>query len=658
MSAAGHCAQVAIAAALVAPTLAAAQSRLHPDVALRDAEGRSVLESGGPVSPVRSCAGCHDTAFIASHSYHVSAGSRAEPPFARPWDRGTGLWGRWQPLINRTLTPDAAAPRPDLSPAEWAALLGPRHVGGGPAAAAGEEAWRLDASTRQPVPWDAARGGTEMDCFLCHAARPDPAARAEALRAGAFAWAPTASLARTGLVDRGANGEWRWRREAFREGRAPQQALGIGDPRATHCGACHGVVHTGSEPLELRPGLHAWATETKGQVFSAQRIADSALNVAGKEQLTRPWDVHAERLLECASCHPSLNNPGTFTEAAQTRPEHLRTQARRLEIDEFLRRPSHDFAKGDTAQGTVARRLAGSMRGCADCHRAEATHARWLPFTDRHLARLDCAVCHLPAVHAPARQETDWTLLTPSRQPRVAYRGVEGEPGDPAALITGFRPVLLPRLGAGGEAERLVPANLVTTWFWVSGRPPQPVRQVDLAAALFAGEGYHPDVIAALDDDGDGRVAPGELRLDTAAKVAAVRARLEAVGVLTPHIAGEVQPYQLHHGVAPARDAVRACSACHGSDSRLGGSFELARRAPAGAELALAPDARVALPGPMVRAPDGRLVLQVQETGAYVLGHDRAGWVDALGALAVLGALLAAGAHGGLRWLRRRGGTA
>ena len=612
---------------------------LHPDVTLLDAEGAPVLSSGRPVSAPRSCLPCHDSGFIATHSYHAQAGGdERHPPGAsgaRPWDTSPGLFGRWDPLAYRHLTPDGWTPQ-DLDLPGWARVHGPRHVGGGPLAGL----------------------GAPMDCFLCHLAAPATDARAAELRAGRFEWAGTATLARTGLVRPAPDGQgWLWERRAFGErasAAAPQALLRLGEPRAGQCGACHGVVHTGPQPLRLQRDelLAAPATGLTGQVFSAQRLRDTGLNLAGKEGLTRPWDVHAARLLECSSCHGALNDPEALAEGGAALPGHLQREARRPTIGEYLRQPSHDLAKGDTPQGTVARRLAGTAPGCVDCHET-AAHARFLPHAERHLARLDCAACHVPRAWAPLRRETDWTLPDPRGAPRVTWRGVEGEAGDPRALITGFAPPLLPRAG------RLAPMNLHLTWLWVGHEPPRPVRLEDLRAALHEDDDWHPEVLAALDADRDGTLSGAERILADPAARDLVARRLEAVGVATPRLRGELQPLTLAHGVAPAREALIECAACHVREGRAGQPLLLAARAPLSDTIELVPDAGLSgPPGRLVR--DGPALLfepQPERSGFVLLGRMRPRWVDLLGGATLLCAALGAALHGGLRVLlaARRG---
>jgi hypothetical protein len=614
-----------------------AGSLLHPDVALLDADGRSVLETNRPVSPERTCGECHDTAYIASHSYHALVGlDEIGNVGGFDWDLGPGMFGRWDPVVYRRLGDDG-----DLSEEEWVRIYGERHVGGGPAA----------------------KRGVEMNCFLCHLPRPANAQRIEALRQGHNDWAATATLAHTGLVEQQGRGEWRYVRDRFdRDGMVTQALLRINDPKAANCGLCHTQVWTKTEPLALDCEKLSRDTDCSGQVFSAQRVKDSALNLVGKEDLAQPWDVHAERLLECTDCHHALNNPVRFTEAERSRPAHLAYDARRLEISEYLKTPSHHFTKGESAQGNVARRLDGSMRRCEGCHNAEAIHEKWLPNPRRHLTTMLCESCHIPQVHAPARMQTDWTVLLENGGPRIEYRGVDGPPHEVTSTIHGYRPVILPRHQRDGMI-RHGPHNLVTSWFWVAGEPARPVPQALLERAWFdeAG-GYRPAIIGALDENGDGRLEASELRLDSEAKVDAIRNELARAGAELPRIAGSIQPASLHHGVVAGEFATRRCETCHTEKSRLTEPFELSSYVPAGATATLVGDTNITMPGRLYEE-GGRLLYEPVPTasGRYVIGHDRAGWIDWVGALLVLGTIAGAAAHGLGRFAsarRRDGGAA
>ncbi len=662
--------------------LSAQESGMHPPVRLLDGAGKSVLETGGPVSAARTCGACHDSRFIQTHSYHVCVGLReikapGKVPGGRPWDISPGAFGRWNPLFYRYLTPKGD-PKLDLGTADWIRLFGGRHVGYGPARFSRDlkpleslplgpkgdpETWVLDPVTATPRPWDWKKSGTEdMDCFLCHLPRPAEEAREAELRAGRFRWADTATLSGTGLVEK-KGGTWTWKKSAFGPGgRAGRAVLPVSRPTCTNCGLCHGKVHHSKDPLVLKCDLdEEYTTETTGQVCSGQRIGASGLNLKGKSRLLRPWDIHAERAVECVHCHFSLNHPGLYKERNQTRPSFLTFDPRIMDLGPYLKKPNHHFAKGHAAQYPGNPLLRGSVRRCLDCHDFEKTH-EWLPYAARHAEKLRCEACHVPHMYAPARKVTDWTVLTPEGGPRVERRGVDGPACDIRSLITGFDPVLLPgRLDPGGGAK-LTPCNLITFWYWVEGPPERPVRLADLKKAFFQGKAYHPDLLAVLDTDKDGKVEPGELKLDTSAKVEAVRKRLLAVGVKNPRIRGEIQPYSIHHDIAGQGWAVKDCGECHSRRSRITQPFSLASFAPGGVTPRLVGDSSMTLDPSWIQHRGKALVLvpSSRGMGLFVLGRDRVKWIDKLGIVLFVLTLLGVFAHGGGRILaslarKRRG---
>ena len=612
---------------------------MHPPVTLLDAQGAGVLKSGAAVSTMKTCGNCHNTEFIATHSYHASAGFDQRKPAGqtasgRAWDTSPGLFGRFNPLSYHVVPANPSSK--DI--AQWSKAIGERHVGGGPAMLV-----------------DATDGGVaEMNCFLCHLPNPDNAARVAELKAGRFAWAATATLASTGVVKKNDAG-WKWNPAAFNaDGTVVAEVLRPHQPRSENCGICHGQVQRDLAPLVARTDSGAWTTATTGQIFSPQRLTDSGMNLAGKDHLSRPFDVHAERLMECTNCHFSTNNPLYTSGANQSRPQHLGFEARKLTIGQFLLTPSHDFAKGHTPQGTAARQLDGSMRRCEDCHNAEATHT-WLPYTQRHFQAMNCEACHVPQVNAPAIEQVDWTIIGSDGQPGIRYRGVNGPPDKATSLVTGYQPVLLPRRELDGKT-RLTPHNLITSWFWVAGTPPVPVSQENLRKAMLVGDKLHPDLVAALDRNRDGQISADEMRLDSPERVEAVRKRLAAVGLESPKIVGEIQPYSLHHGVATGTWATRQCNDCHARDSRVNRPIELASYVPGGVQPTLVGDANVNIGGRMSTDTTGRLFYEPSSTAAqvYVLGHDHWHMGDWFGILAAIGTVVGVGIHGGMRFVAAR----
>jgi hypothetical protein len=78
------------------------------------------------------------------------------------------------------------------------------------------------------------------------------------------------------------------------------------------------VVHSGNEPLIFENcDLDAWQTATTGQVISPEKISQSGVNMQGKDEVSRSWDIHAERGLKCTDCHYSLQ-PGLLSGKQQS----------------------------------------------------------------------------------------------------------------------------------------------------------------------------------------------------------------------------------------------------------------------------------------------------------------------------------------------------
>lgn len=576
-----------VAALLAGATGGAAQApgrALHPDFPLLDAEGRSVLESDAPVSPVRTCGTCHDAAYIEAHSMHsaLTAGALEAAVHAPP------------------------ASATDRS--AWLREVGPLHVGGGEAEA------------------------LELSCFQCHVEGADYGARAAELAGGRPAWASTALLASTALVER-IDESWSWRRSGFTpEGRVSAESLRVGAPTTAACQACHGG---GTPGAEGEPAVAGRLLERTGARFSGTRVYRSELNVRDKEELDRPFDVHAERLLGCSACHGSLNNPARPRSADDAAPAHLSADPRRLDVAEYLRQPDHTLALSHRDGGTT----------CVGCHEADAVH-EWLPYKDRHMNAVACESCHVPALYGPVLQAIDWTLPSPDGTPRREYRGL-GTGSDGSSLLTPTTPTLL---NAGGSDGRLAPYNLVTSWRWIHGSHGAAVPQDRLRDALLLGADYHPAILAALDTDGDDALSEAERVLSDEAAVRAVADRLEAVGLEGVRIVGEVVAEPVHHGVARGEWATSRCSACHSRTAEGLAPVALAGSLPqsaAGAEVVRVGEAARA--GGRIETVDGTLVLAPSPNGLYLLGRGHFDWVNRLGALAVLAVVLGAGVHGALR---------
>lgn len=655
------------------PAPASQPSPLHPPYPLLDDQGVNVLESGRPVSTMKTCGECHDTDFIVTHNFHADLGLSDYAPKPGALDAGPGTFGKWNPLTYRYLSQPGDS-RFDLTTPEWLMLFGERIPGGGPATTSRDgrpltalrpdpsnpETAIVDPKTGKVSAWDWNKSGVmELNCFLCHMDQPDLEARAAEIQAGRFGWANTATLQTLGLVRRTETG-WTYNLEAFDEnGLLKPEYVRLQDPTNANCGTCHGVVHTDLKTPLVHVGvsLAEYQTATTGQIVSPQKIFLSGMNIEGKSEMNYAFDIHAERALKCTDCHYSLNNPAQAQRLSQSNPDHLIYDPRRLEIGDYLLRPDHNLARGQSAQFNVAPELKGTMRRCDSCHNAERAHSNWLPYWERHMAVLDCETCHIPKMVAPAIQAYDWTVITPDGQPLAQYRGVQGDPNSIESLVTGFQPVLLQRTNVDGTTS-LTTYNLIAAWYWVydDNGNPRPVRLLDLQKVYLQNGKYAPDVVQVFDADGDGHLSEAELRLDSEAKVAFVRGKLEALGLQSPRIEGQVMPFSINHNVVADKVSISDCRVCHNAESRVTAPMTLSTYLPGGVLPAFAEYTNVTYDGHLVTGANGSLQYQPDNSkrGLYVFGHNRLAWLDGLGALFFVGTLLGVFGHGTLRILAAR----
>ena len=120
--------------------------------------------------------------------------------------------------------------------------------------------------------------------------------------------------------------------------------------------------------------------------------------------------MHAERLVSCSNCHYSVNNPAYNKLDPDENLGHLKFDPRIPDVNLYLNKPSHEFAKGNSCPETVADHLDNTMRTCQDCHDASQAHG-WLPYREHHFKRLGCETCHIPIKKMWAFETADWTVL-------------------------------------------------------------------------------------------------------------------------------------------------------------------------------------------------------------------------------------------------------
>lgn len=426
-----------------------------------------------------------------------------------------------------------------------------------------------------------------------------------------------------------------------------RERMTVQKPAAEQCGRCHGLVYTGqgavSFPADLEnaspvepSGLSYPFTQAGGAIYSPQRISSSFLNIASKESLDRPWDAHAGKLLSCTTCHFASNNPARAATRNEA-PAHLRTDPRRLSLNEYLRKPDHRL----------------STSGCRTCHEPLNAHA-FLPYKERHLQELECMSCHASSLMGPLVQVIDRTVVTAGGGPRFEYRNLERTEGAAlnASYLTGYTPPLFATRADSGRAT-IAPRNLVTTWQWVAGAKGTPVPDATVRAAYLQDDRYRSDVLAVFDADGDGRIVDRELRLDGDLKIDLVRTNLIALGVSVPQIDGIVDARPVSHGVVGPRSLSRDCSGCHGGNGRLDAPVSLASFAPGGAipRIATTPTGSAVITGSVDAAAGKDVVLQrgPSPDRHYVLGLSKPALVRWTGPSVFLVALLSVLVHGAMR---------
>jgi thiosulfate reductase cytochrome b subunit len=653
---------------------AAFSQTMHPTFPLLDEDGRNVLNSGAPLSTLQTCGNCHDADFISTHSFHSTLGfenmtSPGNTASGRAWDTSAGPYGRWNPILYRYLSP-AGDENIDLTTPDWIMQHAARFVGGGPAMIGRDgishltrqadrndpDASIVDLNTRERKAWEWSKSGViETNCFLCHIQAPNNDERISAITAGQFKWANTATLAGISVVGK-ASSSYRYKRSSFdNNGALLPKFAQMQDPTNDNCGQCHGLVQSDDDHPLINKGClpNQRLTETTGQIISPQRLSESGINLVDKQSLSRSWDVHAERVLNCTDCHYSINNPIYYREDEDSRPEHLIFSPRRLDIADYLKKPSHQLARGASSYDHLELDQKDQMRRCESCHDAKKSHD-WLPYQERHMQAMTCESCHIPKLYAPTRRVMDWTVITPQGEPRTECRGLRGLHDDPATLVEGYEPVLLPRNELDGGV-RLAPYNLITFWFWTHGEPERPVRLIDLKKAFFVDDQFKSEIVEKLDADNDGVLSTSELVLDSGEKVDFMRGQIENLGLSNAKIKSEIQPYAIHHNVARGDWVARDCESCHTQDSRLTKAFLLADIHLAAALPVLVTDANLSSGGKVI-AKEGKIYYQenIQQAGFYIIGRDKIAAVQIIGAASVLLVLIGILVHGGLRVLAAR----
>ena len=223
------------------------------------------------------------------------------------------------------------------------------------------------------------------NCLLCHSDNYNAETYISGLQSEYSAWAPLAGMTDQKLAVY-SDDSWQWQVEVLGDkGELTAAELGIKSADSKACGQCHGIVYNSPEPLVIDPAAKIGRmTRKEGAIYSGQKISRSGMDIAGKDDLNRSFDVHAERLLQCTDCHRAANNPlhgGGHGEKLS----HLIHDPRQPDISVFLEKPDHNLVIGVAGgDGIVFRRY----RQCTDCEGFTVKRVKSYLLYSRHRGKL------------------------------------------------------------------------------------------------------------------------------------------------------------------------------------------------------------------------------------------------------------------------------
>jgi len=136
--------------------------------------------------------------------------------------------------------------------------------------------------------WDWKGSGTvELNCLLCHVKTPNNVARIQALKAGRFGWASTATLVDSDLVKMKGDRYECVTDMMTSDGSVSAEHLQISTPHSASCRMCHAKSCRCTDPVVFENSLENWSAETTGEIFSPERMFDSGMNLKDKSSLSR-----------------------------------------------------------------------------------------------------------------------------------------------------------------------------------------------------------------------------------------------------------------------------------------------------------------------------------------------------------------------------------
>ncbi|MBN2341365.1 MAG: cytochrome b/b6 domain-containing protein [Deltaproteobacteria bacterium] len=428
-------------------------------------------------------------------------------------------------------------------------------------------------------------------------------------------------------------------------GKLSSERTGIHRANNTVCSKCHGVVAPFGlavpDDYESRvindDGSFSYdLTRFTGVFFSGVFFSKSQLNLKNKNDLNFPADVHAQRMLRCADCHHSANNPAK-AERKKSQQRHLRKDPRSMSLSSYLHRPDH--------------RLEAPQ--CSNCHLPTEAHD-FLPYKERHLEVLDCQACHVAKVYGPLVSAIDETVVTRDGAPVVEYAASISGGNLNAKLNPGISPALIPYLSENGKV-RVGSFNLVAHWYWEDTATGKKIPNSVIRKFFLGPNGEYTAVaITLFDKDKNGKLSNSELMIGTEKQHTVILKWLTQQGYAAPRRVAVVDAYKIAHGISEMGGVVRECETCHGQDGRLSQNISITARLPFQSSIAAGARMSSLRQGSLKTDDTVRWVRDGQHNDYYVFGYTRAAWSDLLGLLLFGASFLGILFHGGYRFYSRK----
>ncbi len=369
------------------------------------------------------------------------------------------------------------------------------------------------------------------------------------------------------------------------------ESLIISRPRTGHCQQCH-----------TNESIYS---KKSGRVFSADKISQSDLNIAEKQNLNHPWDIHAERGVHCSDCHFSSNNPVYLRKESTKKQEHLIFDPRRPDIGEFLKKPNHQLAFQNN-----------SRYDCTYCHTGEHSGI-WQERSDIHFKKLACQSCHTPTLNAPVLKSINATIIDHSGNSLKAFHNV-----DSTGVISSFRP----KLYKTTPESKFAPYNRVEEHYFYSTQSNSRVPDSIIAAITLE---HQTEINSYLDTNKDKEISLQEKIPASGVYLDFVKIKLLEKGFEGVVVKSMWSFHAVAHNTVTGAYATKECTECHSSNNAFSTTYVPSE------------------PTEILQS------FECSEDALYIFGNKCTSTINLMGIFAILTVLVGILLHGGLRIILR-----